>query len=116
MTVTSNGKIATPTQNDFLRTRSRYSRRITIRVLCTVVAPRVGGDGRLRRPLHLLDEDVVERRRDDLEPPDPEPADRRLEHALGIGAGLELDLGVLAELVHARHRGQGLQEGAVTVE
>src|SRR5438874_1867209 len=83
------------TQNHLLRTRSTNSRRITARILRT---------HRLRPD--QVDEDLVQRRLLQLEPGQPRPrCHESLEDLLGVGAGRELDLGILPIVVHVAHQG-----------
>src|SRR5262245_59351423 len=86
------GKTHVPIQNDFFVTRSMNSRRTIIRTLC-IADPLEDGD--VRAP-DLLDEDVVERRGDDLELRHPETPGHRAQDRLRIGPGLQPDLGVRA--------------------
>src|SRR5882762_4697402 len=86
------------TQNDFLRTRSTNSRRMTAWTLLTgrSVARHLRAD--------QVDEDLVERRLLELEA--REPGARRhqpCEHALRVRAGCELELGVLTVIVDSAH-------------
>src|SRR5882762_3094866 len=86
------------TQNDFLRTRSTNSRRMTASTLLTgrSVASHLRAD--------QVDEDLVERRLLELEA--REPGARRhqpCEHALRVRAGCELELGVLTVIVDSAH-------------
>src|SRR5947207_1496562 len=83
------------TQNHLLRTRSTNSRRITARILRT---------HRLRPD--QVDEDLVQRRLLQLEPGQPRPrCHESLEDLLGVGAGRELDLGILPIVVYVAHQG-----------
>src|SRR6185436_3119496 len=86
------GSSIVPSQNDRLRTRSRYSRRITIISLCL---------GRV--PSHLLDEDVVQRGLHDLEATHRYPLHRGAQQRLGVGPVLQPDLPVSPVIVHPRH-------------
>src|SRR6266699_13455 len=80
-------------QNHLLRTRSTNSRRITAQILRT----------RRLRP-HQVDEDLVQRRLLQLELGQPRARRHQaLEDLLGIGAGGELELGILAVVVHLAH-------------
>src|SRR5690242_12140303 len=93
----SRGPRIVPTQNHLVRTRSTNSRRMIARTLRTghlragIRARRVGADE--------IDEDLVQRRRDELELRQPRAGrHERLEDLLGVGGGRELELGVLAEV------------------
>src|SRR2546425_2124638 len=82
-------------QNHLLRTRSTNSRRITAQILCT----------RRLRP-HQVDEDLIQRRLLQLELGQPRARRHEaLEDLLGIGVGGELELGILAVVVHLAHEG-----------
>src|SRR5437016_2524212 len=83
------------TQNHLLRTRSTNSRRITAQILRT---------HRLRP--HQVDEDLVQRRLLQLELGQPRARRHEaLEDLLGVGAGRELELGILPVIVHLAHEG-----------
>src|SRR5580765_4679581 len=99
----STGKTAVPIQNDFFVTRSRYSRRMIISMLC-IADP--FQDRRLSAA-DLLDEDVVERRGDELEFRDAEAPRDRPQDRLRVGARVEADLGVRAERIDVRDAGEG---------
>src|SRR6266540_441923 len=82
------------TQNDFLRTRSTNSRRTTTQILRTDSL----------RP-HQIDEDLVQRRLLQLELRQPRARRHEsLQDLLGIGAGRELQLGILAVVIHLAHK------------
>src|SRR6266566_1045409 len=81
------------TQNAFLRTRSTNSRRTTTQTLrmCGLRSDQV-------------DEDLVQRRLLQLEPRQPRARRHQsLEDLLGIGAGRELQLSILAVVVDLAH-------------
>src|SRR5437867_2551494 len=96
------GKRRVPSQNPFVRTRARYSRRTTMRRLCMGLALS-----------HLLDEDAVERRCHDLEPPDSNSPDGCPEEGLGIGVLMQPDLQILAVIVDASDARKAGQERTV---
>src|SRR5256885_7149310 len=82
-------------QNHLLRTRSTNSRRITAQILRT----------RCLRP-HQVDEDLVQRRLLQLELGQARARHHQaLEDLLWIGAGRELELGILAIVVHLADEG-----------
>src|SRR5437879_7484139 len=88
------------TQNDFLRTRSRNSRRTTAQTLRRGgLRPRLcSGPGCLRP--HQVDEDLVQRGLHQLEPRQPRPGRHEpLEDLLRVCIRGELELGVLTVVV-----------------
>src|SRR5881628_2657769 len=98
------GPRAADTQNHLLRTRSTNSRRITAHVL------RMGGIGfRSHRGArgvwtHQIDEDLIQRRLLELELREPGPGgDQPPQDLLRVCACGELELGVLAVVVHLLH-------------
>src|SRR3989449_9024439 len=96
----SSAEIQTP----LLRIRSTNSRRITAQILRTSPSRLGPRCGRRRFPPHEVDEDLVQRRLAELEPRQPRPrAHQGRQQTLRVGAGCELELGILAIVVHPLH-------------
>src|SRR2546430_292748 len=95
-TPNSTGPSSAPIQNHRVRTRSTNSRRTIAQILCI---RSYAGLRRLRA--HQVDEDLQERRLAQLEARQPRPRrDQVAQDALRVGAGGDLDLGVLTVVVH----------------
>src|SRR5204863_7680544 len=99
----SRGPRIVPTQNHLVRTRSMNSRRMIARTLRTGHL-RAGVRPRRVRP-HEIDEDLVQRRRDEFELRESRARrHERFEDLLRVRSGRELELGVLAEVLDLRHK------------
>src|SRR6266850_2095330 len=109
------------TQNHLVRTRSMNSRRITAQTLRTGASrcPLQLGHGRRRGRFrtHQIHKDLVQGRGCQLEAGEPRPgAHEGLEDVLGVGAGRQLELGILPEVLHLGHKpavGEHLRRAAV---
>src|SRR5258705_2333706 len=98
------------TQNHLVRTRSTNSRRMIAQTLYTSAPPPrgLGARNRGRRGSlrsYQIDENLVERRTRQLEPREPRAGlHQRLEDLLGIGAGSQLELRLLAKVLELGHQ------------
>src|SRR3954464_4566585 len=92
MAYTNAGRRMVLMMNPFERTRSRYSRRMTNQVLRILHLP-------VLLVVHGIDEDLFERRFGELEAVHAGAGDQLLEQLLRIGAGLELQLGVISPVM-----------------
>src|SRR5690348_14079310 len=95
----STGPNTVATMNHFVRTRSRYSRLVVAQSLRMAIGPLLGA-----RSAHLVEEDAMQRRLDELEPLHRRAAvDDRAQQALRVRARRELDLHRAIGVVHATH-------------
>src|SRR3989454_690231 len=91
-------------QNHLLRTRSTNSRRMTAQTLRTRPSRLRPCLARRRVRPHQVDEDLVQRRLAQLEPRQPGSRTHQSgEQALRVGVRCELELGILAVIVHLLH-------------
>src|SRR4029077_9431512 len=110
-TPNSTGPTSAPIQNHRVRTRSTNSRRTIAQILC------IGSYAGLRRlRADQVNNDFQEQWSAQLEPPQPRPRrDELPQNPLWVGAGRELDLGVLTvvvDLLHERSVGKHPGRGA----